>query len=219
MLKFHSFAIVSCLGKEAKLWSSDMPPVYSDVPRLGSVAPNFQLPGVDGKTYQLNDFLGSLQETRILVVTFMCNHCPYVIAVQGRINALAKEYYSRGVRLVGINSNDSIRYPDDSMDGMGVRAREQGFAFPYLRDESQSVAKDYGAVCTPEFYAYLQQGEKFILKYQGRLDDSWKDEKAVQTRELAHALDQLLQGKDPDVDQKPAMGCSIKWKQFEDLKD
>lgn len=185
-----------------------MAPVFSAAGKLGSEAIDFELPGVDGKTYRLNDFQGA----KALVIAFMCNHCPYVIAVQDRINLLAKEYKSKGVSLVGINSNDSVKYPDDSFEAMKIRAQERNYIFPYLRDESQLTARAYGAICTPEFYAYESVQGKFVLRYLGRLDDSWKDETAVQKRELALALDRILNGELPDSDQKPAMGCSIKWK-------
>jgi peroxiredoxin len=183
-------------------------PTYSISVQLGSPAPDFTLPGVDGNVHQLSDF----KYSKVLVIAFICNHCPYVIATQGRINALAQEYSTRGVQFVGINANDSVKYPEDSFEAMKARAKDQGFVFPYLWDESQKVAQAYGAVCTPEFYAYAVISGEFILKYQGRLDDSWKDEKSVTRRELALALDEILAGRDPSPDQKPAIGCSIKWK-------
>jgi peroxiredoxin len=175
---------------------------------LGREASDFSLPGVDGKTYRLADF----QDARALVVIFMCNHCPYVIAVQERINSLAKEYAARGVRVVGINSNDPMRYPDDSFDEMKKRAKEQGYVFPYLQDESQEVARVYGAVCTPDPYVYENVQGRFLLKYHGRIDDSWKDPRAVKRRDLADALDTILIGGDVPTAQTPSMGCSIKWK-------
>lgn len=185
-----------------------MAPTFSEPAQLGSIAPHFSLPGVDGKVHSLSDF----KDAKVLVVAFMCNHCPYVIATQGRMNHLAKEYSSRGVQWIGINSNDSSRYPEDRFEMMKVRAQEQGFVFPYLRDESQEVARSFGAVCTPEFYVYTPEQGQFKLKYQGRLDDNWKDESAVTQRELAHAIEALLAGKEPSPEQKPAIGCSIKWK-------
>jgi len=196
---------------------------YSTQDHLGSAAPDFQLQGVDGKSHQLSDF----KNAQALVVVFMCNHCPYVIAVQDRINALAREYAGRSVQFVGINSNDSVRYPADNFEAMKVRAKEANFAFPYLWDEKQEVARAYGAVCTPEFYLYRlspqknsaspqdrlnPQGGDTCLAYQGRLDDSWKDETQVTRQDLKLAIEAVLAGKKPDSDQKPAMGCSIKWK-------
>ena len=184
---------------------------YSKPIGMGTEAPNFKLRGVDDRFHSLSDF----RESKALVVVFMCNHCPYVIAIQGRLNHLAKEYQARGVQFIGINSNDPVRYPDDSFEEMKVRAKEQGFVFPYLQDDTQEVARAYGAVCTPEFYAFgpaaAVDGSR-SLQYQGRLDDSWKNEAGVTRRELALALDAILAGKPPVADQKPAMGCSIKWK-------
>ncbi len=192
-----------------------MAPVYSDLTPLGSEALDFKLLGIDGKTYKWNDF----RSARACVIAFICNHCPYVIAIQGRLNTLAQEYGSRGVQVIAINSNDAIRYPEDCFEAMQVRSQEQGFVFPYLWDETQEVARAYGAVCTPEFYLYSSQDQgegekdrKWFLKYKGRLDDHWKDEKAVTRRELAMALDDVLEGREPLFEQKPAMGCSIKWK-------
>jgi peroxiredoxin len=186
-----------------------MAPTYSEAPKMGSPAPDFNLPGVDGKNYGLKSFA----DCKALVVVFYCNHCPYVIAVDDRVNRLAREYLSRGVALVAINANDAIRYPDDSFEKMKARAHEKNYVFPYLHDETQSVARAYGAVCTPDFFAYVHRGAgRFELKYAGRLDDNWKDESQVKRRELAEALDQILVGHDPVTPQNPSMGCSIKWK-------
>jgi peroxiredoxin len=181
---------------------------YSNPGELGTEAPDFVLPGVDGKVYQLSDF----KDAKALVVVFMCNHCPYVKAVQGRINQLAREYLPRGVRLIGINSNDADRYPDDNFEAMKVQAKEKSYSFPYLWDESQEVARSFGAVCTPEFYVYSESLGKQILCYKGRLDDNWKEEEKVTSRDLAAALNAILTGNSPSPDQKPSMGCSIKWK-------
>ncbi len=179
---------------------------YSPTGELGSKAFDFSLPATDGKTYQLRDFAGS----KALVIVFMCNHCPYVKAVQGRINQLAKDYLKSGVRVVGINSNDSIRYPDDSFEAMKRVASENGYVFPYLFDETQVTAKEYGAVCTPDFYVY---DSDFMLRYRGQLDDSWKDETKITRKDLASSLDLLLKGASLTEEQVPSMGCSIKWKQ------
>ena len=181
---------------------------HSHEPKLGSQAPDFSLPGVDGKTYSLTSF----SNAKALVVIFMCNHCPYVIAVQDRINALTREYAPKGVALIGINPNDAKKYPDDNFDAMKARAKELGYVFPYVRDDSQEVARAYGAFCTPDFFTYASEGGKFLLRYAGRLDDNWKNSSAVTRRELAGALDVILAGKAPSVNQTPSMGCSIKWK-------
>jgi peroxiredoxin len=176
--------------------------------QLGSPAPDFRLPGVDGRVYDLASF----PDARALVVVFMCNHCPYVIAVQERINELAKEYAPRGVRVIGINPNDPVKYPDDSMEAMKQRAQEQGYVFPYLQDISQETARAYGAVCTPDPFVFERAGSQFLLRYHGRIDDSWKDPAKVTHRELARALDAVLSGHPVDGAQNPAMGCSIKWR-------
>ena len=181
---------------------------YSSPSTPGAQAADFNLLGVDGKTYSLTDF----KDAKALVVLFMCNHCPYVIAVQDRINALAKSYGTQGVKLIGINSNDVVNYPDDNFENMKKCAKEKGYIFPYLFDESQAVAKAYNAACTPDPYLYENVGGKFLLRYQGRIDDSWKDEKAITRRDLAEAIDAVLSGKPVKTDQKPSMGCNIKWK-------
>lgn len=174
-----------------------------------SLAPSFALPGTDGKVWRLDDF----SQARALVVVFMCNHCPYVIAVQERINQLAQEYAPRGVAVVGISANDTERYPQDNLEAMKVRAKEQGYVFPYLLDETQEVARAYGAVCTPDFFVYQKSSASFRLQYRGRLDDSWKDAQAVRRRDLALALDAILAGQPVTDSQTPSMGCSIKWKE------
>ena len=180
---------------------------YSDIQALGTPAPGFSLTGTDGRTYSLESF----QDAQILVVVFMCNHCPYVIAVQGRINALTQEYHDRGVRLVAINSNDFRRYPDDSFAEMKKRSIQEEYVFPYLLDPSQDVARAYHAACTPDFFVYRRESGRLLLRYQGRLDDSWKDPAQVKKRDLADGLDRLLIGDLAQADQKPSMGCSIKW--------
>ncbi len=181
---------------------------YSNAMKLRAKAPDFLLKAVDGKTYTLENF----RDKKTLLIVFMCNHCPYVVATQGRINALAKEYGSQGLALVGINSNDAKKYPEDSFEEMKVRAKEEDFAFPYLYDETQSVAKSYDAACTPDPYLFEKVGSEFLLRYHGQIDNNWKDEKAVTRRDLALAIEAILKGEPVAPDQKPAMGCSIKWK-------
>ncbi len=185
---------------------------YSQVPtekELGSLAPNFSLPGVDGRTHSLGDYT----QARALVVIFMCNHCPYVIAVQDRINELAREYGPRGVAVIGINSNDTERYPADNFEAMKARAAEQGYVFDYLLDETQEIARAYGAVCTPDPFVFANEGGSFVLRYHGRIDDNWKAPESVTRRDLADALDAILTGSTPTTEQVPTMGCSIKWRQ------
>ena len=170
---------------------------------LGTPCPDFALPGVDGRTWNQEDFTAPA-----LLVVVMCNHCPYVQAVDDRINALAQEFKGR-CDVVGINANDAIAYPEDDFEAMRRRANMKGFTFPYLFDESQGVAKALGAVCTPDFFLY--DGER-RLSYRGRLDDNWKDPSAVTRRELCEAIEALLCGEKPFSTQCPSMGCSIKWR-------
>ena len=172
---------------------------------LGSPAPDFQLPSVDGKKYALRDFA----DAKALVVMFICNHCPYVVAVEDRIIQLQRDYGPKGVQLVGICANDPTDYPDDRPEKLLERWRGKDYGFPYLVDESQAVAKAYGAVCTPDLYVF--DGAQRLF-YHGRIDDNWQEPGRVQQRELAAALDRLLAGKPPPALQSPSMGCSIKWK-------
>ncbi|MBF0160431.1 MAG: thioredoxin family protein [Magnetococcales bacterium] len=140
---------------------------------------------------------------------FICNHCPYVQAVEERLITLASELADRGVRLIGINSNDTINYPEDSFDNMQRRAKAKKYSFDYLFDASQQVARAYGAVCTPDFFVYNQSRH---LCYRGRLDDSPRDATQVKQQELKAAVIALLEQQPVASLQHPAMGCSIKWK-------
>ncbi|MBT3367202.1 MAG: thioredoxin family protein [Nitrospina sp.] len=178
---------------------------HSTMVPIGTPAVGFNLPGVDGNTYSLDSF----SEKKILVVIFMCNHCPYVKAVLQRLIDLQTETRELGVQLVGINSNDAEKYPDDSFDSMKTIAKEKGLNFPYLFDASQETAKAYDAVCTPDIYAY---GPERKLLYRGRIDDNWEHEEKVTQRNLKEAIDFIIAGKELSSDQTPSMGCSIKWK-------
>lgn len=178
---------------------------YSQTIPFGEPAPDFSLPCVDGKTYNLQNF----KDKSALVVVFMCNHCPYVKACIGRLIALQKEFEDQGVQFVGINSNDAATYPDDSFENMKKFAVERKINFPYLRDETQEVAKKYNAVCTPDIFVY---DSNFRLFYHGRIDDNWQEPEKITRHELKEALTTLLKNEKPPQDQKPSMGCSIKWK-------
>jgi peroxiredoxin len=180
-------------------------PVSPTELRIGTKAWDFNLKGVDGKYYSLESF----KEKKVLCIIFMCNHCPYVVAVQQRINQIAKDYANNSFTLIGINPNDPVAYPEDSFENMVVRANEQGYVFPYLFDETQETARAYDAVCTPDIYLY---DEKRVLIYRGRIDDNWKDESAVTRMELRMAIDRVLENKSIDFEMIPSMGCSIKWK-------
>ena len=173
---------------------------------LRTSAASFQLPGVDSKTYSLETF----SDKNVLVIIFMCNHCPYVKAVLQRLIALQAETAHKGVQLIGINSNDVDRYPDDSMENMQKITKEKGINFPYLLDVSQEMAKTYDAVCTPDIYVY---GKERKLLYRGRIDDNWEHEEKVTQRNLKEALDCIVAGKEVPREQISSIGCSIKWKQ------
>jgi len=178
---------------------------YTPPGELGSSAPDFLLPGIDGNTYSLESFAGS----KALVVMFICNHCPYVQAVEDRLIQTSLELLALTAKVVAISSNDAVKYPADGFDRMRFRADEKNYPFPYLYDETQEVARAFGAVCTPDFFVY---DKNLRLSYRGRLDDSWKDATQVTKLELRHAVLELLQDRPAPMTQYPSMGCSIKWK-------
>lgn len=173
---------------------------------FGKPIVDFSLPGVDGREWRLQDCMGE----RGLLVMFICNHCPYVKAILDRLVRDTAELKSLGINSVAIMSNDPAEYPEDSFDNMRELAQRMGFSFPYLWDRTQQVAKDYGAVCTPDFFGYNAAGE---LQYRGRLDASRKEAAAVDARrDLFEAMKRVAEtGKGPQ-EQVPSMGCSIKWR-------
>ncbi len=173
--------------------------------KLGDQAINFSLPGVDGNTYSLDRF----RDKEIVIVLFMCNHCPYVKATIHRIIALQEEFKNKGIALVGINPNDPKNYPEDSFDNMKIIATEKKYNFPYLLDETQEIAGAYDAACTPEFFLFDKDRK---LRYHGRLDDNWKEPSKVTRRDLAEAIKEVLDGKEVTKPEILAIGCSIKWK-------
>jgi peroxiredoxin len=170
---------------------------------LGSKAPDFDLPGVDGKMHAISSF----SDKPVLVVIFSCNHCPYVKDYEDRMVAIQRDYASRGVQLVAVNSNDERAYPEDSLAQMVVRAREKGFNFPYLRDQDQTAVDHYGAVCTPHVFVFDAERK---LRYRGRIDDS-RDPLKVKSHDLRNALDDLTAGREVRVSDTRPFGCSIKW--------
>jgi peroxiredoxin len=172
---------------------------------FGRPAPDFRLPGVDGKTYTLADVRGP----NGLLVMFICNHCPYVKAVRDRIIRDARELKQYGIGSVAISANDPTDYPEDSFENMKQVAKELDFPFPYLYDETQEVAKAYGAVCTPDFFGY---NKDLRLQYRGRLDESRKEAVPNARRELFEAMKQIAETGQGPKEQIPSMGCSIKWK-------
>jgi peroxiredoxin len=173
---------------------------------LGTKAPAFSLPNVDGSTVSLADFGGA----KALLVVFMCNHCPYVIHVAPELAKLAAEYQAKGVAVVGINANDAAHHPADSPEQMVHEVENRGYTFPYLYDESQEVAKAYHAACTPDFYVF-DQDQKLV--YRGQMDASRPNSGVPLTgQDLRAALDDVLAGKTAPASQKPSIGCNIKWK-------
>jgi peroxiredoxin len=174
--------------------------------RTGDTALDFTLPATDGQTYNLHD---AFKNARAVAIVFTCNHCPYVRAWEDRINAIARDYASRGVRLFGINSNNASAYPADSFENMVKRAHEKHFVFPYLYDESQSVARSYGAERTPELFIF---DAAKTLRYHGAPDDNYEDEHAVTHHYAREALDAILTDREPALAETKPVGCSIKWK-------
>lgn len=173
--------------------------------QIGEKAPDFHLPGVDGKTYSLEDF----SDTKILIVVFSCNHCPYVVGSQDRLIKLYAAYNPKGVAMIAVNSNETENHPTDSFEHMVERAREKGFSFPYVRDESQEVARAYGALRTPHYFVFDQERK---LRYTGRMDDNPCQPGRETTHELRDALDALLEDKEPPVSVTNPIGCNVKWK-------
>lgn len=173
--------------------------------RIGERMPLFTgLKGVDGKTYRSADFKDNL-----LVVVFSCNHCPYVQAYEQRMIDFQKEYEEKGLRLVAINSNDTANYPDDSFEAMVQRAKDRRFNFPYLRDEKQYVAEEFGATHTPQFFLFDKER---VLRYSGKMDDNWKEPGSVKASYLRDAVEAVLAGRGVPVAESFSIGCTIKWK-------
>ena len=173
---------------------------------FGVPAIDFSLPGVDGKTWSLADCAGE----KGLLVMFICNHCPYVQSIRDRIVRDTRELKAMGMNTVAIMSNDPTDYEEDSFENMKAVAEEFDFPFPYLIDETQEIAKNYGAVCTPDFFGY---NAELQLQYRGRLDESRKEAVDGAKRDLFEAMKQVAEtGKGPE-EQIPSMGCSIKWKE------
>jgi len=189
-----------------------MAAVESHMLDLGTTAPDFDLPianpDVDdreGDHRSLDDYA----DAPVLVVMFICNHCPYVHHVEPALVETARVCSDRGVQFVAICSNDAEEYPDDSFEKMAERATEQEYPFPYLQDETQEVAKAYQAACTPDFYVF--DGDRSLV-YRGRYDETRPSNGMAHGQDLHAALDAALNDEDPLDDQHPSMGCSIKWK-------
>jgi peroxiredoxin len=184
-----------------------MPLTPSTMPSLGAEAPPFFLPDVEtGSTVSLEDFAGK----KALLVVFLSAHCPFVRHVAPELTRLGRDYQSHGAGIVAIGANDVENYPADAPDKLAAFANDQGFPFPILYDETQKTAKDYGAACTPDFFLYDSSGR---LAYRGQLDDSRPgNDKPLDGHDLRAALDAVLAGAPVPTDQKPSVGCNIKWK-------
>jgi peroxiredoxin len=178
----------------------------STMAALGTPAPDFRLPDTDGKLVSLTD----LAKAPALLVVFMCNHCPFVKHISAGLAQLARDYQQRGLAMVGINSNDVASYPDDSPARMAEEVKAAGYTFPYLYDETQAVAKAYRAACTPDFFLY---GRDRRLVYRGQFDDSRpSNDRPVTGSDLRAAVDAVLASRPVSAEQRPSIGCNIKWK-------
>ena len=178
----------------------------STMPELGIPAPAFSLPDPSGRIHTLDDF----KDAKALLVMFMCNHCPFVIHLRPALAAFAREYQDKGLAVVGINANDVASHPDDAPEKMAEEIERAGYIFPYLYDETQQTAKDYRAACTPDFFLYDRDRR---LVYRGQFDDSRPgNDIPVTGRDMRATVDAVLAGRPVPEDQKPSLGCNIKWR-------
>jgi len=175
---------------------------------VGDGAPTFNLKNIDGKKVSLDDY----KDRNGVVVIFTCNHCPYAKAYEDRIIALDQKYKGEGWPVIAINPNDPKSYPSDSYPNMKKRAKEKGFTFPYLFDETQDIARSYGATRTPHVFILKKDGEDFKVAYIGAIDDNYKDESAVEEKYVENAIEALRSGKEVNPSLTKAIGCGIKWK-------
>ena len=171
----------------------------------GEKAVPFELPGVDDRRHALKDYA----DKEAVAVVFTCNHCPYARAWEDRLIEIQSDYAPRGAQLVAINANDAKKYPEDSFPRMKERSEEKGFNFPYLYDESQEVARAYGAERTPEIFLFDKGG---ALRYHGTVDDNYDDPAAVRSHYFRDALEAVLEGRNPLTTETVPVGCTIKWK-------
>ena len=181
--------------------------IESKTKPIGWEAPDFSLPATDGGNISSKDF----SDKKGLLVAFTCNHCPYAKASWPLLIEFHNKFGS-DIGFVGINPNDEATYPEDSFEEMKKRVPEWGISFPYLRDESQEIARAYNAQCTPDIFLFQNDSGKFKLYYHGRINDNWQKPDEVKEKNLEEALSRLTSGQDPPEVQPPSMGCSIKWK-------
>jgi len=182
--------------------------LFADGYQVGDKASDFSLKNIDGSVVSLSDF----DDAKGFVVVFTCNGCPYAVAYQDRLIEIDKKYKEEGYPVIAINPNDTDIKPDDSLESMKNRARERGYTFPYLKDETQEVYRMYGATRTPHIYVLEKEDNDLIVRYIGAIDDNYQDASEVEKPYLANALDALLEGNEPDPSFTKAIGCTIKSK-------
>lgn len=175
---------------------------------LGDAVTDFKLKSTTGKTVGFADY----PKAEGFIVTFTCNNCPFSVAYEDRLIALHKKYADKGYPVIAINPNDAENYPDDSYEKMIVRAKEKNFPFVYLHDETQAIARKFGATRTPHMFVLKKEGNNLIIKYIGAIDDNWEDAGAVKIRYIENAVDELIQNKPVSTAYSKAIGCTIKWK-------
>ncbi len=175
--------------------------------QIGDVATDFKLKNIDGKMVSMSDY----EEAKGFIVIFTCNHCPFSVMYEDRIIELDQQFKEQGYPVLAINPNDDKAYPEDSFDNMIVRAEEKGFTFPYLHDETQEIAHQYGATKTPHVFLLQKENKELIVKYIGAIDDSTRG-RDIEEKYVEMAIQQIIEGKDVDPATTKAVGCSIKWK-------
>lgn len=173
----------------------------------GSEAADFKLKNINGSMVSMADF----KDAKGYIIVFTCNHCPYAMKYEDRIIALDKKYKSQGYPVIAINPNDTVNYPDDAFGEMVKRSKEKGFTFPYLIDETQQTAKNFGAIKTPHVYIIKKESDKLIVKYIGAIDDNYDDASKVTKKYVESAMEELLKGAEVSVKSTKAIGCGIKW--------
>ena len=182
---------------------------YSQMVELGSEGPDFALPACNSRVKGALTSRSKCMGSQGLVVVFMCNHCPFVVHMEDALLDVAGAYIAKGMGFVGISSNDAVQYPEDSFDAMALRAKAKDYPFPYLYDETQDVARAYGAECTPDIFVLDTSGS---VVYRGRFDESRPSIGRATGQDLIRALDELLDHGEVSMQQLPSMGCNIKWK-------
>jgi peroxiredoxin len=182
--------------------------VFAQGFKPGDKASSFKLKNIDNNFVSLEDY----KDAKGFIVVFSCNHCPYVKAYESRIEALNKQYASKGYPVIAINSNDVESYPDDSFENMQRNSKQKGFTFPYVIDETQEVAKAYGALKTPHVYVLQKKGNDYIVRYVGAIDDNTESAEKAHKKYVEDAVNALLAGKEVIVKETKAIGCGVKWK-------